>query len=141
MQHIRQELSKLEETLELRSFYAWLEKEEKVGKRCKQLVRNLLESADEDIYNRMDKVILEITKQVASYTLLFMSVSCRIVGVCSYIHVLTQLISLTLSHMLQLSPDIKMFVHNFITEDRDINDEKVTAIAIYFALNFLWIIY
>lgn len=64
MQHIRQELSKVEETMQLQSFYSWLDREEQVGSRCKELVRNLLESADEDIYNKMNKIMLEITEKV-----------------------------------------------------------------------------
>ena len=67
MQHIRQELSKFEETLELQTFYSWLQKEEKIGNDCKALVRNLLESADEDIYNKMNKIMLEITAKVNKF--------------------------------------------------------------------------
>ena len=64
MQHIRQELSKFEETLQLQSFYDWLDREEKAGQRCKELVGSLLESADEDIFNKMNKIMLQITEKV-----------------------------------------------------------------------------
>ena len=64
MQHIRQELSKTEETLELQTFYDWLQREEKLGDACKELVKNLLESADDDIYNKMNKIMLQITEKV-----------------------------------------------------------------------------
>ena len=75
MQHIRQELSKFEETLQLQSFYDWLEQEEKAGQRCRELVRNLLESADEDIYNKMNKIMMQITTKVCSiYTQLNFSI-------------------------------------------------------------------
>lgn len=64
MQHVRQELSKTEETLELQTFYDWLQREEKLGDACKELVKNLLESADDDIYNKMNKIMLQITEKV-----------------------------------------------------------------------------
>ena len=70
MQHIRQEMSKFEEKLELQSFYDWLEEEEKVGNRCKELVQKLLGSADEDIYNKMSKIMTEITEKVYMYSIL-----------------------------------------------------------------------
>ena len=66
MQHIRQELSKFEEKLDLQSFYDWLEKEEKLGNRLQELVRKLLGSADDDIYNKMNKIMLEITEKVCT---------------------------------------------------------------------------
>lgn len=65
MQHIRQELSQFEEKLELRSFCDWLEAEEKLGGPFRELVKNILESADEDIFNRMNGVMLEITDKVS----------------------------------------------------------------------------
>ena len=64
MQHVRQELSKTEETLELQAFYNWLQREEKLGDGCKGLVKNLLESADDDIYNKMNKIMLQIAEKV-----------------------------------------------------------------------------
>ena len=64
MQHIRQELSQFEEKLELQSFYDWLEAEEKLGEPFKEVVKNLSKSADEDIYNKMDHIMLEITEKV-----------------------------------------------------------------------------
>ena len=66
MQHIRQELSKFEEQLELQSFCDWLEKEEKLGKSFKDVVKNVLASADDDIFNKMNQVMLEITEKVES---------------------------------------------------------------------------
>ena len=68
MQHIRQELSKFEEILELESFYNWLDTEEKLGKSFKQVVENLSKSADDDIYNRMDGIMMEITENVYIYS-------------------------------------------------------------------------
>ena len=65
MQHIRQELSQFEEKLELQSFCDWLEAEEKLGGPFRELVKNVLESADEDIFNRMNGVMLEITDKVS----------------------------------------------------------------------------
>lgn len=65
MQHIRQELSQFEEKLELQSFCDWLEAEEKLGGSFRELVKNVLESADEDIFNRMNGVMLEITDKVS----------------------------------------------------------------------------
>ena len=67
MQHIRQEISQFEEKLGLQSFYDWLEEKEKVGNRCKELVRKLLGSADDDIFNKMNKIMLEITEKVHHY--------------------------------------------------------------------------
>ena len=64
MQHIRLELSQFEEKLELQSFRAWLEAEEKLGGPFKELVKNVLESADEDILNKMNQIMLEITGKV-----------------------------------------------------------------------------
>ena len=64
MQHIRQELSQFEEKLELQSFCDWLEEEEKLGKPFKEIVKNLQASADEDIFNKMNQVMLEITEKV-----------------------------------------------------------------------------
>ena len=64
MQHVRQEISQFEEKLDLQSFYDWLEEKEKVGNRCKELVRKLLGNTDEDIYNQMNKIMLEITEKV-----------------------------------------------------------------------------
>ena len=64
MQHIRQEITQFEEKLELQSFYDWLEAEEKLGNRCKELVRKLLGNTDHDIYNKMNKIMLEITEKV-----------------------------------------------------------------------------
>lgn len=64
MQHIRQEISQFEEKLELQQFYDWLEEQEKMGNRCKELVRKLLRNTDDDIYNKMNKIMLEITEKV-----------------------------------------------------------------------------
>lgn len=66
MQQIRQEISQIEEKLELQSFYDWLENEEKLGSAFKGVVNNLLQSADEDIYNKIDHIMLEITEKVSS---------------------------------------------------------------------------
>ena len=66
MQHIRQEISQFEEKLDLQSFYDWLEEKEKMGNRCKELVRKLLGSTDDDIYNKMNKIMLEITEKVCA---------------------------------------------------------------------------
>ena len=64
MQHIRQELSQFEEKLELQSFYDWLEAEEKLGTPFKEVVKSFSKSSDEDIYNRMDHIMLEIAEKV-----------------------------------------------------------------------------
>ena len=64
MQHVRQELTHFEEKLDLQSFYDWLEKEEKLGNRFKEIVQRLLRNADDDIYNKMNKIMLEITEKV-----------------------------------------------------------------------------
>ena len=48
----------------MQSFYDWLEAEEKLGKPFKEVVKNLSKSADEDIYNKMDHIMLEITEKV-----------------------------------------------------------------------------
>ena len=64
MQHIRQEISQMEVNLELQSFYDWLEKEEKLGTSFKAVVKSLLESTDEDIFNQMDQIMLDITEKV-----------------------------------------------------------------------------
>ena len=64
MQHIRQELSQFEEKLELQTFCDWLQAEEKLGDPFKELVKNVLESADEDIFNKMNGIMLEITDKV-----------------------------------------------------------------------------
>ena len=66
MQHIRQELSQFEERLELQSFCKWLDAEEKLGASFKDIVRNLLENADDDIFHKMNQVMLEITDKVES---------------------------------------------------------------------------
>ena len=64
MQHIRQELTQFEEKLDLETFYDWLEKEEKLGERFKELVERIFTSADDDIYNKMNKIMLDITEKV-----------------------------------------------------------------------------
>ena len=66
MQHVRQELSHLEERLEFKQFYDWLdsEGEPNLGTRCQDTVRKLLSSADEDIYSRMSKIMSGITAKV-----------------------------------------------------------------------------
>ena len=66
MQHVRQWLCNLEEGLEFESFYKWLDTdgELNLGKRCKEMVDKLLRSADDDIYNRMSKIMAEITNKV-----------------------------------------------------------------------------
>ena len=64
MQHIRQELSQFEEKLELQSFYDWLEAEEKLGTSFKEVVKNFSQSVDEDVYNKMDHIMLEIAEKV-----------------------------------------------------------------------------
>ena len=66
MQQIRLEISQIEEKLELQSFYDWLETEEKLGTAFKGVVNNLLQSADEDIYNKMDHIMLNITEKVSN---------------------------------------------------------------------------
>ena len=66
MQHIRQELSQFEEKLELQSFYDWLEAEEKLGTPFKEVVKNISNSADEDIENKMDHIMLEIAEKVGT---------------------------------------------------------------------------
>ena len=67
MQHIRQELSQIEEKLELQSFYDWLEAEEKLGAPFKEVVKNYSKSANEDIYNKMEHTMLEIAEKVQDY--------------------------------------------------------------------------
>ena len=66
MQHVRQEISYLEEKLEFKSFYKWLdsEGEHNLGKPCEEMVKKLLHSADDDIYNRMSKIMKEVTDKV-----------------------------------------------------------------------------
>ena len=64
MQHIRQELTQIEEKLELQTFYNWLETEGKLGTPFKEVVKNFSKSADEDIYNKMDRIMLEIAEKV-----------------------------------------------------------------------------
>ena len=66
MQHVREELSHLEERLELESFYEWLDSQDEstLGSQCRAMVKKLLGSADEDIYNRMSKIMTEITEKV-----------------------------------------------------------------------------
>ena len=64
MQHIRQELSQFEDKLDLQNFYDWLEREEQLGNRFKELVQRVLSSADDDVYNKMNKIMLEITEKV-----------------------------------------------------------------------------
>lgn len=66
MQHVRGELSHLEERLELESFYEWLDSEDEstLGNQCRAMVKKLLGSADDDIYNRMTKIMMEITEKV-----------------------------------------------------------------------------
>lgn len=66
MQHIRQELPQFEEKLKLQSFSGWLEVEEKLGGPFNKKLRNLLASADEDIFKTMNKTMLEITDKVNS---------------------------------------------------------------------------
>ena len=67
MQHIRQELSQFEEKLELQNFYDWLEAEEKLGTAFKEVVKNFSKSADEDIDNKIDHIMLEIAEKVGTY--------------------------------------------------------------------------
>lgn len=112
MQHIRQELSQFEEKLELQSFCDWLEAEEKLGGPFKELVKNVLESADEDIFNKMNQIMLEITGKVQLNGLMFEYHGINIEFVC-----------------IQLSPDIQAFVHNVITKDGMMNDEEVCAVC------------
>ena len=64
MQHIRQELSQFEGKLELQTFYDWLDAEEQLGASFKLVVKNYSDSADEDIYNKMDHITLEIAEKV-----------------------------------------------------------------------------
>ena len=64
MQHIRQELSQFEEKLELQSFCNWLEAEEKLGGSFKEMIKNVLASADEDVLKKMNQIMLEITDKV-----------------------------------------------------------------------------
>ena len=66
MQHVREELSHLEERLEFESFYKWLDSEDEstLGAQCRAMVTKLLSSSDDDIYNRMSKIMTEITDKV-----------------------------------------------------------------------------
>ena len=66
MQHVREELSHLEERLEFESFYQWLDSEDEstLGRQCRAMVKKLLGSADDDICNRMSKIMTEITEKV-----------------------------------------------------------------------------
>lgn len=66
MQHVREELSHLEERLKFESFYEWLDSEDEssLGNQCRAMVEKLLGSADDDIYNRMSKIMAEITEKV-----------------------------------------------------------------------------
>ncbi len=66
MQHVREELLHLEERLEFESFYKWLDSEDEstLGSQCRAMVKKLLGSADDDIYNRMSKIMAEITDKV-----------------------------------------------------------------------------
>ena len=66
MHHIRQELSQFEEKLELHSFYDWLEAEEKLGTPFKEVVKNISNSADEDVDNKIDHIMLEIAEKVGT---------------------------------------------------------------------------
>ena len=66
MQHIRQEMSQFEEKLELQTFYDWLEAEQKLGTPFKEVVKNFSKSADEDIDNKMDHIMLEIAEKVGT---------------------------------------------------------------------------
>ena len=112
MQHIRKEMSQFEDKLELQSFYDWLEAEEKLGTPFRDVVKNFSKSADEDINNKMDQIMLEIAEKVliTIYPLL-----------CSFN---SQLFSI-----MQLSPDIQHFVHDIISNEGDITDEKVRAVC------------
>ena len=76
MQHVRQEISQFEEKLQLQAFYDWLEEKENVGKRCRELVRKLLGNTDDDIFNKMNKIMLEITAKVLMIK--FSSVLCSL---------------------------------------------------------------
>ena len=64
MQHIRQELSQFEKKLQLQSFCDWLEAEEKLGRSFTEMVESILASADEDISELMDGIIIEIANKV-----------------------------------------------------------------------------
>lgn len=66
MQHVREELFHLEERLEFESFYRRLDSEDEstLGSQCRAMVQKLLGSADDDIYNRMSKIMAEITEKV-----------------------------------------------------------------------------
>ena len=66
MQHVRQELAHLEERLEFKKFYIWLdtEGEPSLGTRCKDTVQKQLSSADDDISSRMSKIMSEIIAKV-----------------------------------------------------------------------------
>ena len=64
MQHIRQELSQFGEKLELQSFCDWLEVEEKLGGPFKEVVKKVLASADEDMFEMMNGIVIEIVDKV-----------------------------------------------------------------------------
>ena len=66
MQHVREELCHFEERLEFESFYKWLDSEDEstLGTQCRAMVKKQLGSADDDIYNRMSKIMSEITDKV-----------------------------------------------------------------------------
>ena len=64
MEHIRQELSRFEEKLELQSFCDWLEAEEKLGRAFKEMMKSVLASADKDIFKMMNGIIIEIANKV-----------------------------------------------------------------------------
>ena len=68
MQHVREELFHIEERLEFESFYRRLDSEDEstLGSQCRAMVKKLLGSADDDIYNRMSKIMAEITEKVES---------------------------------------------------------------------------
>ena len=103
MQHVRRELSSFEEQLKFAQFYEWLSSgnEPSLDSRCREMVSKLLGSADDDIFNRMSKIVSEITNKV--YTTL---------------HIL-MLNFIFIHFCVQLSPDIQAFVKDIVSGSKN----------------------
>lgn len=117
MQHVREELSHLEERLEFEAFYEWLGSEDKstLGNQCKAMVNKLLGSADDDIHNRMTKIMAEITEKVDFLPVMY--------GVATPKGRLITNQSI-LCCGLQLSPDIEKLVRGVVSESKTADASK-----------------
>ena len=126
MEHIRQELSQFEEKLELQSFCDWLEAEEKLGRAFKEMVKNVLASADEDIFKTMNGVIIEIANKVHTVEWIGLRFGCSLLIQNVHTRDRDSGTAMMLNlFFFQLSSDIQAFIYSAIAKVGVTSDEEV----------------